>query len=73
LGSSTSAENDSFSNGLLDCPHYTRPPEFMGMKVPEVLLSGNHAEIEKWRRERALEKTKKNRPDLLSGEYGECE
>jgi tRNA (guanine37-N1)-methyltransferase len=73
LGSNTSAENDSFSNGLLDCPHYTRPPEFMGMKVPEVLLSGNHAEIEKWRRERALEKTKKNRPDLLSGEYGECE
>jgi tRNA (guanine37-N1)-methyltransferase len=71
LGSDTSAENDSFSNGLLDCPHYTRPPEFMGMKVPEVLLSGNHAEIEKWRRERALEKTKKNRPDLLSGENGD--
>lgn len=73
LGSDTSAENDSFSNGLLDCPHYTRPPEFMGMQVPEVLLSGNHAEIEKWRRERALEKTKKNRPDLLSGENGACE
>jgi tRNA (guanine37-N1)-methyltransferase len=71
LGSDTSAENDSFSNGLLDCPHYTRPPEFMGMKVPDVLLSGNHAEIEKWRRERALEKTKKNRPDLLSGENGD--
>ena len=65
LGSDTSAENDSFSNGLLDCPHYTRPPEFMGMKVPDVLLSGNHAEIEKWRRKKALEKTKKNRPDLL--------
>ncbi len=71
LGSDTSAENDSFSNGLLDCPHYTRPPEFRGMSVPEVLLSGNHAEIEKWRYERALEKTKKNRPDILSGENGE--
>ena len=71
LGSDTSAENDSFSSGLLDCPHYTRPPEFMGMKVPDVLLSGNHAEIEKWRHERALEKTKKNRPDLLSGENGD--
>ncbi|CAN5774829.1 tRNA (guanosine(37)-N1)-methyltransferase TrmD [soil metagenome] len=73
LGSDTSAENDSFSNGLLDCPHYTRPAEFMGMKVPEVLLNGNHAEIEKWRLEMALEKTKKNRPDLLTGEDGECE
>ena len=67
LGSETSAANDSFSNedGLLDCPHYTRPPEFHGMRVPEVLLSGNHAEIERWRKEKALEKTKKNRPDLL--------
>lgn len=71
LGSETSAENDSFSNGLLDCPHYTRPAEFRGMKVPEVLLNGNHAEIEKWRHERALEKTKRNRPDLLTGENGE--
>src|SRR5215216_2582060 len=58
LGSETSAENDSFSNGLLDCPHYTRPADFRGMKVPDVLLNGNHAEIEKWRRERALEKTR---------------
>ena len=65
LGSETSAENDSFSNGLLDCPHYTRPAEFRGMTVPEVLLNGNHAEIEKWRYEKALEKTRKNRPDLL--------
>jgi len=65
LGSETSAENDSFSNGLLDCPHYTRPADFRGMKVPEVLLNGNHAEIEKWRLERALEKTKRNRPDLI--------
>ena len=71
LGSETSAENDSFSNGLLDCPHYTRPAEFRGMTVPEVLLNGNHAEIEKWRHEKALEKTKKNRPDLLTGEYGD--
>jgi tRNA (guanine37-N1)-methyltransferase len=71
LGSETSAENDSFSNGLLDCPHYTRPAEFRGMTVPEVLLNGNHAEIEKWRYERALEKTRKNRPDLLTGEYGD--
>jgi tRNA (guanine37-N1)-methyltransferase len=73
LGSETSAENDSFSNGLLDCPHYTRPAEFRGMKVPEVLLNGNHAEIEKWRLQKALEKTQKNRPDLLKGENGECE
>ena len=65
LGSETSAENDSFSNGLLDCPHYTRPAEFRGMAVPEVLLNGNHAEIDKWRHEKALEKTRKNRPDLL--------
>jgi len=68
LGSETSAENDSFSAGMLDCPHYTRPAEFRGMAVPEVLLNGNHAEIEKWRCEKALEKTKKNRKDLLNGE-----
>ncbi len=71
LGSETSAENDSFSDGLLDCPHYTRPAEFRGMAVPEVLLNGNHAEIEKWRREKALEKTKLNRRDLLTGENGD--
>jgi tRNA (guanine37-N1)-methyltransferase len=65
LGSDTSAENDSFSDGLLDCPHYTRPAEFRGMSVPEVLLNGNHAEIEKWRKEKALEKTLLNRKDLL--------
>lgn len=65
LGSDTSAENDSFSDGLLDCPHYTRPAEFRGMAVPEVLLNGNHAEIEKWRKEKALEKTRLNREDLL--------
>ena len=71
LGSDTSAENDSFSDGLLDCPHYTRPAEFRGMKVPEVLLNGNHAEIEKWRHEQALEKTKAVRNDLLTGENGD--
>jgi len=73
LGSSTSAENDSFSDGLLDCPHYTRPAEFRGMKVPDVLLNGNHAEIEKWRASKALEKTRKVRRDLLqeNGESGD--
>ncbi len=65
LGSDTSAANDSFSEGLLDCPHYTRPPEFRGMRVPEVLLGGNHAEIARWRRREALRKTLRTRPDLL--------
>lgn len=65
LGSETSASNDSFSDGLLDFPHYTRPPEFAGRRVPEVLLGGNHAEIARWRRRRALLKTRRNRPDLL--------
>ncbi len=71
LGSDTSAENDSFSDGLLDHPHYTRPAEFRGMKVPDVLLNGNHAEIENWRREKALEKTRLKRKDLLEGENGD--
>lgn len=71
LGSDTSAENDSFSDGLLDCPHYTRPAEYRGMAVPEVLLNGNHAEIEKWRQRKALEKTRSNRKDLLTGENGD--
>jgi tRNA (guanine37-N1)-methyltransferase len=65
LGSETSAANDSFSEGLLDYPHYTRPPEFRGMRVPEVLLGGNHAEIARWRKLQALRKTERNRPDLL--------
>jgi tRNA (guanine37-N1)-methyltransferase len=65
LGSETSALFESFSEGLLDHPQYTRPPEFRGMKVPEVLLSGNHAEIERWRKEAAIAKTRRNRPDLL--------
>ena len=57
--------NESFSEGLLEYPQYTRPEEFEGEKVPEVLLSGNHAEIKKWRSQKSLEKTKKIRPDLL--------
>jgi tRNA (guanine37-N1)-methyltransferase len=66
LGSETSAANESFSqDGLLDFPHYTRPPEFRGRRVPEVLLGGNHAEIARWRRRAAVLKTARNRPDLL--------
>jgi tRNA (guanine37-N1)-methyltransferase len=65
LGSETSALYESFSEDLLDHPQYTRPPEFRGMKVPEVLLSGHHAEIERWRKEAAIAKTRRNRPDLL--------
>lgn len=67
LGSETSATTESFSDGLLDYPHYTRPTEFAGLGVPEVLLTGHHAEIARWRREAALAKTKRNRPDLLKG------
>lgn len=65
LGNETSAVNDSFSAGGLDHPHYTRPTEFAGLSVPDVLLTGNHAEIARWRREAALRKTQRNRPDLL--------
>lgn len=65
LGNESSAINESFSEGLLDYPHYTRPPEFRGLSVPDILLGGHHAEIERWRRERALKKTERNRPDLL--------
>jgi tRNA (guanine37-N1)-methyltransferase len=65
LGSETSAVNESFAEGLLDCPQYTRPPEYRGMRAPEILLQGNHAAIARWRREAALAKTKRNRPDLL--------
>jgi tRNA (guanine37-N1)-methyltransferase len=65
LGHEQSAHDDSFSADLLEGPQYTRPAEFRGWKVPEVLLSGNHAEIAKWRKEQALKRTKQNRPDLL--------
>jgi tRNA (guanine37-N1)-methyltransferase len=77
LGNEESARQDSFTapeagpcefhHGLLDCPHYTRPAEFRGWRVPEVLLSGNHEEIRRWRRQRALEKTWRRRRDLLTG------
>jgi len=65
LGSETSASTESFSDALLDYPHYTRPSEFEGMRVPDVLLTGDHPEIARWRHEAAVEKTKRNRPDLL--------
>jgi tRNA (guanine37-N1)-methyltransferase len=61
------ADSTCGSNGLLDYPHYTRPAEFRGIAVPEALMSGNHEEIRRWRRQRALEKTLRNRPDLLEG------
>lgn len=65
LGCEQSAERESFIGGLLDYPHYTRPAEFRGMKAPEILLNGNHAEIENWRRRKAIEKTLRRRPDLI--------
>jgi tRNA (guanine37-N1)-methyltransferase len=65
LGHEQSAADDSFGNGLLEAPQYTRPAEFRSWKVPDVLLSGNHAEIAKWRNEQALKRTRENRPDLL--------
>jgi tRNA (guanine37-N1)-methyltransferase len=65
LGSETSAVHDSFADGLLDYPNYTRPAEFRGMRVPEVLIGGHHGEVAKWRRRAALLKTLKMRPDLL--------
>ncbi len=67
LGKEESSREESFSAGLLEYPHYTRPPEFRGMAVPEVLLSGNHAAIARWRREKSIEKTFRARPDLLAG------
>jgi len=65
LGHERSAADDSFSNGLLEAPQYTRPADFRAWKVPEVLLSGNHAEIAKWREEQATTRTRANRPDLF--------
>jgi len=66
LGHEQSAEQDSFSEDLLDCPHYTRPDDWQGNKVPKVLLSGDHKAIAKWRHEQAIERTKTRRPDLYS-------
>ena len=65
LGDDESSSDESFSHGLLEYPQYTRPAEFRGLKVPDVLVSGNHAEIEKWRREQAKTRTKAQRPDLM--------
>ncbi|BCB96688.1 tRNA (guanine-N(1)-)-methyltransferase [Dissulfurispira thermophila] len=65
LGDEESIKEESFTWGLLDYPHYTRPPEFMGMKVPDVLLSGNHREIYKWRRRQAIRRTLERRPEIL--------
>jgi tRNA (guanine37-N1)-methyltransferase len=67
LGDEDSAKDDSFSNGLLEYPHYTRPETFRGMKVPDILLSGDHARIAQWRRDQSLERTGQHRPDLLDG------
>jgi tRNA (guanine37-N1)-methyltransferase len=65
LGKAEAAEQDSFMGGLLDFPHYTRPSTYRGMKVPEVLMSGDHGAIERWRRQQALDSTRNKRPDLL--------
>lgn len=67
LGSDESAVGDSFADGLLEYPHYTRPPEFRGVRVPDVLLSGNHQEIARWRRRQSLLRTFRSRPELLTG------
>jgi tRNA (guanine37-N1)-methyltransferase len=69
IGDYESAQDDSFSSDLLDCPHYTRPAEYEGMKVPEVLLSGHHENIRRWRREQSLKRTFERRQDLLSNAY----
>jgi len=65
LGDDASAADESFTQGLLEYPHYTRPEDFRGMKVPQILLSGDHAKIAKWRQQQRIERTKTNRPDLL--------
>ncbi len=67
IGNDKATQEESFSDGYLEYPQYTRPPEFRGMKVPEILLSGSHEEIAKWRRTQALERTKAARPDLIEG------
>ena len=65
LGDAASAAGDSFWDGLLDYPHYTRPRQWRGLEVPEVLVSGDHERIRRWRRERSLERTRRRRPELL--------
>ena len=71
LGDADAAQKDSHANGLLEYPHYTRPSEFRGWEVPDVLRSGNHAAIEKWRQEQALKRTQERRPDMLDIEEEE--
>ena len=66
LGNELSNQEESFATGALEAPHYTRPVEFRGWRVPNVLLSGNHAEIAKWRRKEAIRRTKERRPDLFA-------
>ncbi len=74
LGARWAAEEDSHAMGLLEYPHYTRPPEFRGLRVPDVLLSGDHGAVERWRREQAIRRTWRRRPDmLLSAELSEAE
>jgi tRNA (guanine37-N1)-methyltransferase len=70
MGNAASAEDESFSSGLLEYPQYTRPAVFEGMEVPAVLRSGDHGAVDRWRREQAIERTKRVRPDLLDGEGG---
>jgi tRNA (guanine37-N1)-methyltransferase len=65
VGNSGSVEEDSFFHGLLDYPHYTRPEEVRGMRVPDILLSGHHENIRRWRKEQSLRRTRQQRPDLL--------
>lgn len=70
LGNETSSAEDSFERGLLEHPHYTRPPEFRGMRVPEALVEGDHAQVRRWRRKMSLRRTLRRRPDLLArGEF----
>ena len=70
MGNATSADDESFSDGLLEYPHYTRPAEFRGWEVPEVLRSGDHGRIARWRRAMALERTLARRPDLIEARGG---
>jgi len=67
IGHEQSAADDSFATGLLEGPQYTRPPEFRGMRVPDVLLSGDHGEVAKWRATESQQRTRQRRPDLLEG------
>ena len=70
LGGETSAEDESFTTGLLEYPHYTRPADFRGMQVPEVLRSGDHARVARYRRDESLRRTARRRPDLLAAVWG---